>query len=69
MTLDEARMAELKEFLPKCVEKRGERYYPTEAGCIRLTEWLAERGLNARVSIGDDLRFVIDSEDSEPEGR
>jgi len=52
--------AELLEFVPQCLEKRGDRYYPTHAGCIRLMEWLAERGVNAQVSITDGERFSID---------
>lgn len=51
---------DLKSVVPKCTEHRDGRFWPTEAGCTRLTAWLAERGIAATVSIGPDNRFAFE---------
>lgn len=51
---------ELTAVIQKCLVKRDDgRFYPTAAGCIRLQEMLAEKGLNVKVSISDDERFEL----------
>lgn len=60
---------ELRNFLPKCMEKRGDRYYPTEDGCKRLMEWLGERGIDIEVSITDDGRFRVHRCNESRQGR
>lgn len=57
---DDDLRAALMEIIPKCLELRDDgRYYPTEAGCIRLQEWLGEHGVAAHVEITDSERFDI----------
>lgn len=52
---------EMRDFLPHCVEQRSNgRIYPTAEGCKLLQDWLRERGLEAKVSIGPDQRFRIE---------
>lgn len=51
---------DLMGIMQQCLEKRADgRFYPTPAGCIRLQEMLAEKGLNVKVTIGDDERFEL----------
>ena len=62
--IEESVRRELLGFMPKCLERRGDRYYPTEAGCVRLREWLAEKGIDCNVVITDDEQFqLVDSEE------
>lgn len=48
----------LTKHAPEIMEKRGDRYYATEAGAIRLQELLEEQGIECLVSVKDG-RFEI----------
>lgn len=55
---------ELLELMNRCLVKRGDRYYATPAGCIRMQEILAEHGLNVQVTIGADGKFDVQPADN-----
>lgn len=54
------KVAELRSIVGQCMEQREDgRWYPTHAGCLRLQEWLNDRGFNCAVKIGDNRKFEI----------